>query len=178
MTKDESNMSQSREALYKEVGGFALAGLHGEAYQQGREHVQFLVDDWLAQAARHGADVKDVVAAGRDDLRQLLDGLDPQERYVRLGQRVLEWHVQHLSSRSLELATGFVKGREVGDAAKQEALKINQERAALFTGCQEISDPSLKRRLLRTLADVGLECDYILDDGEGAMSIRLNRYTS
>jgi hypothetical protein len=168
------NMTTDQDSVYQEVTKSTLAGLSGEKYEEGEALVQVIVDDWLAQA--EGLDIEEIVEIGKEDLEAKLQGQNPEERLVTLHNIVLEREVRQLSSQALRLAQQVVDGKKTFEDAKAEAKEINAEITKFLEEVKQVQDPSLNKRLRRSLADAGLECLYILNNGEGAMSIRLNRY--
>lgn len=164
-------MDDQTQSLYEEVAAFALNGLIDEQFEEGRKHVEAIVDDWIDQADE--SDINEVVEIGQEELLESLVGQDAQERLGKLRRLVLERQVEKLSGRSLQLALKFAGGQRSSEEAGAEAALISEVVDALLPEVHALNDADLRRRLIRELADADFETRYILAGGSGIVSIRL-----
>jgi hypothetical protein len=167
-------MNNSQKTLYQEIADASLTGLTGEQYEEGASLVRVIVDDWIAQA--DGVDIQDIVEFGKEDLENKLQGKKAEEKLVTLRNIVLERQVEKLSGRTFQLAKQVVDRQKSFQEAAPEVKEIRVEIDDLLKKVKQLPDGDLKKRLLRNLADSDLETIYILEEGKGAMSIRLNNY--
>jgi hypothetical protein len=167
-------MNNSQKTLYQEIADASLTGLKREQYEEGASLVQAIVDDWIAQA--DGVDIQDIVAFGKEDLENKLQGKNAEEKLVTLRNIVLERQVEKISGQSFQLAKQVVDHQKSFQEATSEVKKIRVEIDDLLKKVKQLPEGDLKKRLLRNLADSDLETIYILEKGKGAMSIRLNNY--
>jgi hypothetical protein len=165
-------MAKQEDELYEEVAASALAGLSDGQLEEGRSLVEAVVNDWIEGSSE--ADYDEDVKIGRKELKKALKGQDPQERLLTLRQIVLVRRVNKLSARSLDLAFMVASGRTSPAEAADEARAISTQVNDLYPDVRTLQDADLMRRLSRDLADSGLESLYILDGGDGVMSIRMN----
>lgn len=175
MLYQEPQIQIKRYSIDKEIAHFALIGLSGEQAKEGRVLIQAIVNDWLSQADE--SDLEDILQIGKTDLAHTLQGQLPAEKLTTLRNLVLERQVQKLSTRAFGLARQVVNREQTYREAKMEANMVNAEVRRLLEKVKKVQDTSVKRRLLRDLADADLECLYVLNGAAGAMSRRLNRST-
>lgn len=166
----------SHESYYQKTADFALAGLSGDAFAQGMEYVRILVDHWLEDS--HLVEADDLFDVGKSDLQAALRGLTAPDRLAALQALALKPRVQQTSLRAFKLAQQAVDDPARMAALADEARQIARQVDSLLGEVKALTDETLKKRLMRDLADADLELNYILGSGEGAMSIRLNHYQS
>lgn len=91
-------------------------------------------------------------------------------------QTRLEHEVETLSARAFGLARDVIDKKLTAEAAHDSAQTISGEIDTLLPQVHALQTAELKMRLLGELADADLECRYVLEGEEGAVSLRLSHY--
>lgn len=155
----------------------ALSGLTVEQYAEARSYIHRIVQDWLQQADEDPAlEREDLMAIGLEDLQNYLEGKAGASRLAALQFLALKPQVEQTSARAFILATQVYDQKITKEDAAPEAQKLRGQIFQLIPEVKVLDDPDRKRWLMRELADADLEIRYVIEDEEGAISIRLNHY--
>jgi hypothetical protein len=165
----------NRDPYYEQVAQIALPHLDPEQVAVARKYVREIVDRWLNQLEEgDGYTPEDIIDVERGGFESRLAGTSGKGRLEVLQHMVLTTHVETLSGRALHLAKDVVDEKKPRASVLNEAAALETQIEALVKEVDTIENTSLKKPLLRQLADAGLEMRYIREGG--AMSIRLNNY--
>ena len=165
------------EHLYESVAAVALTGLDPRQSDEGKSYVVQIVEDWLRQAGKEPAPLSDdLIESALSDLRKTLDGKTGHDRLTALQAMAIRPRVQKTSGEAFELAKRVADGKTAKGAAAAAASGLQQQIRALMQEVKAIEDEESRRRLMRDLTDGDLEARYVLDEEQGAVSLRLNRH--
>ena len=165
------------EHLYKQAEALALQGIGREESSEARGYVRRIVDDWFRQADEEaGLERENLFEIGLSDLRRDIEGKVGAQRLPALQMLALKPSVQRISGRAFELARRIADGEMTRETAADTAAEIGTLIDGLAEDVKLLHDEEGKRLLLRSLADADLEVRFVLEEEEGAISLRLNRY--
>jgi hypothetical protein len=165
------------QQYYNQVETIALAGLNAEQSTDATPYIRTLVDDWLNQADDNSPlDAKDLVRIGLSDLERDIAGKTGEERLATLQSLAYEPIVQRTAGQALELAKQVADGTVSRQSVAPEAEQLHARIQTLIQEVKSFKDETNRRLLMRNLTDGDLEIRYVLEEEEGAISIRLNRY--
>lgn len=166
------------ETHYGAAEAVAFDGLSPEQAASARPLVRQIVDDWLRQASEdRSLRPETLVRIGLADLRKAIAGRQGDQRLTNLRYLALKPQVQRTSGRAFELAKRVADGKTSRRDASAEAGQLQRSIQALFQAVRALPDDADQKRLLmRDLADADLECRYVIEEKEGAISFRLNRH--
>ena len=165
-------MAYDQESRYQATADKVLAGLSGQDYEDGMVLVKRIVDEWFDGAGSINQD--DLYRIGLSDLKSALEGVSDSEILNQLGMMVLKIEVDNLSAAAFQLASRVVNGDLTAQEARADAEVMSEKINALLKQIHHIQDKEMKQRLLNEMADADLECRYVLEGGNGIMSLRLS----
>lgn len=165
------------QQYYNQVETIALAGLDAEQSANAMPYIHNIVDDWLNQVDDGSSlDAKDLVRIGLSDLERAIAGKTEEERLATLQSLAYKPIVQKTARQALELAKQVADGKISRQTIAPEAKQLHTRIQTLIQEVKSFKDQASRRLLMRNLADGDLEIRYVLEEEEGAISIRLNRY--
>jgi hypothetical protein len=164
----------TEEAYYARAEATVLEGLSDAQSAAAALYLRRIVDEWLGEA--DDLDRDDLFDMGLADLQEYLEGKEGDERVAALQVAALKPEVQQTSGRAFELATAVADGETTRDAASSEAQDLHDRILALMARVRELEDEEGARLLMRSLSDGRMEVRYVLEEQEGAISLRLNRH--
>jgi hypothetical protein len=166
-----------RQRYYQEAETVALTGLTPQQSLEAKPLVQQIVDNWLRQADEaESLDREDLVEIGLEDLRNVLSRKVGDARLATLHAQALKPAVQQTSGHAFDLAKQVADGKTTKQNAAKEAARLQERIHRLLQQVKALQDEDYQRLFLRDLADADLEARYVLEDKDGAISIRLNRH--
>ena len=169
-------MTETRD-YYNEAETVALDGLTPQQSVEAKPLIQQIVDDWLRQADEEETlERADLVEIGLEDLRNALTRKVGDARLATLHAQALKPTVQKTSGQAFALAKQVADGDIDKQSAAPQARQLQESIHKLIQQVNQLKDEDNKRLFLRDLADGDLETRYVLEDEEGAISIRLNRH--
>jgi hypothetical protein len=145
-----------------------LAGLDGDARQEGETLLNEIVDDW-AREADATPDPEAVLAIQRQDLEALAGGGD---RLGALRVRVLTRRAEHLGAETFALGRAILDGSADDGDARVQGRALLDRAEALGAEIGTAADPRLDTAR-RELSDATMEALYAVE--RKAMSARLSR---
>jgi hypothetical protein len=162
---------------YARAEAAVLGSLSGARSAAAAPYLRRIVDEWLGEADEDdGLDRDDLFDIGLADLQEDLEGKEGDDLVAALQVAALKPEVQQTSGRAFELATAVADGRTTREAASSEAQDLHDRILALMAQVRELEDEEGARLLMRSLSDGRMEMRYVLEEREGAISLRLNRH--
>jgi len=160
-----------------EAETLVLKGLSAEQSATAKTYIRSIVEDWLRQADESSSlDRDDLVEIGLSDLHSALDSKNGEVRLATLQALALKPTVQKLSGQAFDLAKQIADGNVKRRTVARQAEQLQSQIQRLVQEVRSLKDEENKRLLTRDLNDADLEVRYVLEEEEGAISIRLNRY--
>lgn len=165
------------EVYYARAEAAVLEGLSETQNSVAAPYLRRIVDEWLGEADEEDdLERDDLFEIGLTDLLENLEGRDNDEIVSSLQVAALKPDVQRSAGRAFDLAVEVADGRTLRNAAATEATQLEQRIESLIPQVRALGDEERSRLLMRELADARMELRYVLDEREGAISLRLNRH--